>query len=103
MIQYSVKYAADSNISKRQAATYVWDWKLRRFVLDECRSQLSAEEIEAVYGGGVIEDEKFVAYYNSEFRQIAKHGSARRKNWLRKALSRMDYTPHKTDLEKMLR
>jgi hypothetical protein len=73
--------------TKKQKALYVWDAVQEKFVLDAYRSELTEEEIEAVYNFDSLDDEKFVEYNYDELTRVATQGGAERKRLLRKFLN----------------
>ena len=89
------------NIDKRQLATY----RLSpdgNFIFDTAHSNLSAEELDQVYGGGFIQDDLFLKFYKKELMSIAKHGKEAQKEWLRESLHRMTDSTEKSDLQRIL-
>jgi hypothetical protein len=69
--------------SKTQKATYVRNAKAGKFVLAKAKSELSIEEIEAVYYIDSLDDEGFLKYNFQELMNLASRGDVKQKEWLR--------------------
>lgn len=72
--------------SKVQSATYVRAPRAAEFVLDKSVSELSEQELEDVYNIDSLSDENFLEYNFRELVNLAREGSARQKEWLRRFL-----------------
>lgn len=110
-LQFSVSYSLDTCgnppqsiplFSKLQKASYVWTPKASDFVLDKSNSELSEEEIEAVYNFDSLGGEDFVEYNFKELLNLADTGSIEQKGWLRRFLSELPSSSKKKVLNKAL-
>jgi hypothetical protein len=110
-IQFLIAYDMDtcgprdtplSLFSKGPKAYYVWQAEKGRFVLDEARSGVSEKQLASIADAQPLSDERFVEDNFSELADIATHGDARRKAWLRDFLTSVQNMPRKTDLRRLL-
>jgi hypothetical protein len=83
-------------------AFYVWNEEKQRFMLDEARSEITAQQIARLSDAQGFSDAAFVNDNFQELSRIATSGDARRKAWLRNFLARMPDAPRKADLQRLL-
>lgn len=83
-IQYSVTYVGDDDIlfTKAQHAVFSRILGSQPQRLDRTRSDLSLEELEAVYNIDSLSNEAFLKYNHAELGSIASGADVERKQWL---------------------
>lgn len=108
-LEFEVSYSASIDSDKvqlwreKQKATYNTDGKSNRLVLDSSKSDLSKEEIDAIYGGEGLGDEKFIKYNNDRLTEIATGPESVRKEWLRRFLGEEEQSSEKAHLRQLLK
>ena len=102
-IEYAVKYAyGDLTLfGGRQKATYGGRMS-GGLALDARRSELSAEEVEAVYNIDSLSREDFLKYNYEKLAGLAAGRDGKKKAWLRQFLGGCENTPEKEALFKRL-
>jgi len=73
--------------TKKQKALFVGKLGRKRFALDATRSDLSQNELEAVYDVDSLTNESFLKYNLEELSRIAKGTDTNRKEWLKRFLN----------------
>lgn len=107
-LELSVSYSASSGADKvllwkkRQKAIYEIDPNSNSLVLDKNKSDLSQEEIDAIYFGEELSDENFIKYNNAELSRIALGVQESRKEWLRLFLNQDEQSPEKDRLRRLI-
>ncbi|HJQ25640.1 MAG TPA: hypothetical protein VKA60_17090 [Blastocatellia bacterium] len=107
MIAYNISTCdpADTSPSlfaKGQKAFFVWNAAKDEFVLDERRSEVTEKQLDSAYTLEGASSEAFVEDNFAELAEVATRGDARRKAWLKNFLSRLQSTPHKAELLRLL-
>ncbi|HEY9405306.1 MAG TPA: hypothetical protein VIQ24_21825 [Pyrinomonadaceae bacterium] len=88
--------------SKTQTATYVWNSQAHKFVLAKSKSELSDDEIDAVYNFDSLDEDEFLEYNFEELKTLASRGNAEQKEWLNLYLSDLPDSKRKRTLGKTL-
>lgn len=104
-IQLSVFYGAEKGsavFSKKQKACYVRDSEAEKFSLSKTCSDVSEEELEAVYNYDSMDEESVLEYNYGELERIAMYGKPEQKEWLENYLSRIGESPKREALQKLL-
>lgn len=109
-LEFTVSYSAypggqDGQLwKKRQKAIYRSDHSSPRLRLDTTKSDLSEEEIKAIYGSdGGLSDEDFIKYNYEELSKIALSREDNRKVWLGMYLSQCEESPQVERLRQLIK
>ena len=103
-IEYSVTYVSRDLIlfTKKQKAVFSKGVGDQRERFDGARSNLSNEELEAVYNIDTLSDEDFLKYNYEELSQIALSGDVERREWLVQFLETCENSIEHRGLKKMM-
>lgn len=105
---FSVSYSAYSGSEevqlwkKTQKAIYKTGSDSKTLVMDSNQSDLSQQEIDAVYGSEWASEDAFVKYNYADLARIASGREDGRKEWLRNYLSQAKESPQKQKLQMLL-
>jgi hypothetical protein len=104
-VQFSIFYGVEKEsaiFSKKQKACYVRDSEAEKFSLSKTCSNVSEEELEAVYNFDSMNEEGVLEYNFGELEKIAMYGKPEQKEWLENYLSRIGESPKREALQKLL-
>jgi hypothetical protein len=104
-VQFSIFYGAEKKsaiFSKKQKACYVRDSEAEKLGLSKTCSNVSEEELEAVYNFDSMDEEGVLEYNFGELERIAMYGKPEQKEWLENYLSRIGDSPKRAALQKLL-
>ena len=103
-MEYSVTYVGSKNIlfRKKQKAVFYTGLGNKSERFDQTRSDLSKEELDAVYNIDTLSDEAFLQYNYKELSEIATGSNSTRKPWLRQFLLSCANTAEHRRLSRML-
>lgn len=104
-LQFSTFYGAEKEsavFSKKHKACFVRDSDAERFILSKACSNVSEEELEAVYNIDSMGEEGVLEYNFGELEWIAMYGKSEQKEWLEKYVSRIGESPQRAALQKLL-
>ena len=90
-------------LSRQQHGLFVRRAGAERFVLDLRRSDLSGEELRAVYDSAALGNDDFLNYNFEELSRLAAEGDDADKEWLRLLLAECGETPRALALARLLR
>ena len=109
-LEFAVSYSAypggqDGQLwKKRQKAIYRSDPSSPRLVLDTTKSNLSEDEINAIYGSdGGLSNEDFIKYNYEELSKIALSREDNRRVWLGMYLSQCEESPQVERLRQLIK
>jgi hypothetical protein len=108
-LEFSISYSSylDSDDfelwKKKQKAVYKTDPKSGKLVLDTTQSDISEEEIDAIYNGEGLSDEELIKYNSEELQKIAAGQESRHKQWLRLFLNQGEQSPGKESLRQLIK
>lgn len=91
-----------SLFAKGQKAYFVWNAEKKRFALDRSRSEITDQELNAVYSASLLSAENFIEYNFNELLETAKGADRTRKDWLTKFLASLPDSARKTALQQAI-
>jgi hypothetical protein len=89
-IEYRTKYYSFHNWQRRQKAIYITDSARGKLMLNRAESEISQEEIEALYGNNFSRFEDILKYNFTELLKMASGKDKDAHEWLRKFLHDCD-------------
>jgi hypothetical protein len=102
VVNYEDLLKAGIPLSKAQKAFYVRDETSGEFKLDESHSEITADEVEAVYNFDSLDEAAFIKYNRAALRKIIAHAKPEQKTEWRKYLQESGPKGYRV-LEELLR
>ncbi len=107
-IDFLIMYKMGSNHSrklftKKQGITYNWNPQASEFEFNKAKSDISEDELKAIYLPEGLPLEEILQYNFSEFKAIVLEGDKREKEWLTKLMEAIEDSLEKSELQIMLK